>query len=393
MAKNAGELGKRTAFRPWSVRRLETDPRAAVLILSALVGVSVVLSPAGPAWGQCGSPTLNVMLTQTIEVFRVGDFDPSDAHFHPHVFTVVMCNDLAQSRHVMLGLVIESDTYGTLATGETAPFELEPGTTNISNQDLTEASGNYELEGYDISPDAEDLEELILELGYLPEGRYCFRLTMEPAGDGPYDFSAITVENCLTVTNPLNLEILLPGAPFGEDLPLVLSTHPQFQWTSRASSWRVRIAEVEPGDASGEDVLENVPVYEAELSPPDVLGGGGAGTISWIYPSAGEDLEGGKSYCWQVTALVETSGGTEEIESEVFCFRRWDPADLGTEPLLEALALIMQQLQDELGAELEGMTPTGGVLVDGQAVDLETLRGILEDIASGKLEVQEIRLE
>ncbi len=362
-----------------------------VAIAAAL---AVWVAAAGTAWGQCpGSPTLTVDLNYGIEVFRVGDFDPSDTHFHPHIFTAVMCNDLGEAREVKLSLIIDSDVYGTLGTGETTPFELDPGPITISNRDLTEASGIYELDDYHVTPEADELEELVLELGYLPEGTYCFELTMEPAGDGPFDFSAIVVEDCLTVTNPINLELIQPGAPFGGECPYVLSAHPQFQWDSRASRWLFRIAEVEPGDASGEDVMENVPVYEAELEPDDVFGGGTAGAISWSYPSAAEDLAPGTTYGWQVTAFVQTSGGTEEIPSEVFCFQRWDSEDAASERILEALFQIMPELLDLLGPALEGLTPTGTILVDGESVDLAELETIINDIASGRLEVLEAEIE
>jgi hypothetical protein len=332
-------------------------------------------------------------LDRTIQVFRLGDFDPSDTHFHPQVLSALMCNDLDEPRSVALSLVIDSDVYGILATGQTMPFDLAPGETQVDNRDLTEASGIYELEDYNITPEAEDLEELVRDLGYLPEGVYCFRLTMEPAGEGPHDFSPIEAMDCLTVTNPLNLEIIQPGAPFGDDLPAVVTAHPQFQWSSRASHWQVSIAEVEPGDGSGEDVMENVPVYETELTSADVFGGGGSGTISWTYPTAGEDLVRGTSYCWQVTALVETSGGTEEIVSEVFCFRRWDPVDLGSGPLLEVLSQILAQLEDQLGPELEGMVPTGTVFLDGEPVDPATLQEILDAISEGELDIEQLRIE
>jgi len=364
--------------------------RRSLVIALAMAGWLV---PAGQASGQCAAPELTLTLNHGIEVFRVGDFDPSDTHYHPHILTVVICSDTTEVRQVKLGLVIDSDVHGILGQGETGPFDLLPGNITISNRGLTEASGIYELDNYHVTPEADELEELILELGYLPEGTYCFHLTMEPAGTGPHDFSPITVEDCLTVTNPINLELIQPGAPFGGECPYVLSSHPQFQWNSRASSWIIRIAEVEPGDVSGEDVMEHVPVYEAELGPSDVFGGGATGTISWNYPSAGEDLTRGASYCWQITALVETSGGTEEIPSEIFCFQRWDPEDEGSGQILEILSRIMPGLLEMLGPELEGLTPTGMIMLDGEFVDLAKLEEIINGIASGDLEVLEARIE
>lgn len=356
-------------------------------VLACLVSFAV----HGAAHAQC--PRVDVLVTPGIEVFRVGDFNPDDTRFHPHIFTLQMCNDTDQPG-MTLAIEIFRRLGGSeelLASGETAPFSLGPAQVVLTNRDLTEGGSDYELEDYNVDPAGDELENQILALGYLPEGEYCFRLTLWDGGSAS-GTNVATGTGCLTPTNPLNLELLRPGTAFGGGLPLIFSAHPQFQWSSRATHWLIEIAESEPGDASGEDVLEHVPVYRDELDATSVFGFGG-GTVSWTYPSAAEDLDRGRAYCWRITAHVLTSGGEEDVSSQIFCFRRWDAADLAAAPVAEALEAYLDDLMEDLGPELEGLVPTGVVLVDGVAVDATELRQLLEEMKSGKIEVLERRIE
>lgn len=355
------------------------------LVLAGPV-LACMLSVVAPVPAQ--AQTVQVLVNPGIEVFRVGDFNPDDTRFHPHVFTIQMSNDVEGD--VELALEIFRQAGGVqemLASGRTDPFLLGTTPVFITNRDLTESNGEYELQGYTVESEGQELEDQILALGYLPEGQYCFRLTLYEGG-----VSVSSSTACITPTNPLNLELRRPGTRFGGGLPLIFSAHPQFQWSSRASRWLIEIAQAQPGDASGEDVLDHVPVYRQELDASSVFGMGG-GTVSWTYPSAAEDLARGRIYCWRVTAHVQTSGGQEEISSEIFCFRRWDAADLAAAPVAEALEAYLEDLVDDLGPELEGMIPTGVVLVDGVAVDATELKQLLEDMKSGKIEVLERRIE
>lgn len=361
---------------------------------SVLLVAVLIMGTVSPSYGA----TVQLLLDQSIEIFRIGDFDPSDTALHPRVFTVIM-NDPGTVL-VRLRMTVTSDTYGPLAMGTTEPFELS-GSEIISNQSLTDTGSEYEFEDYDVQPEGDELENLVLDLGYLPEGSYCFLIELL---DADTEDPLHTAEDCLRVTNPINLELIRPGAPFGDALPRVLTRNPQFQFNSRARAWRFEIAKAEPGDGSGEDVMENIPVYETTICtdlssgtcPPGsqpAFGGGALGTVSWSYPSAAEELRRGRTYCWRITALVQASGGEEELSSEIFCFKRWDPSDIGAEQVAEALAAALPELIDELGAELEGMIPTGTVLVDGTAVDPAEVKKILDDIDSGKLVIIERRLE
>lgn len=363
----------------------------------ALLLAMAVAAHPGPAASQCTSPTLQLFLDRTIQVFRVGDFDPSDSHAHPDIFTVTICSDTA--RMVRLRLSVTSTAEGELADGGTDLFELPAGRTRLTNQDLTEQGGVHELRDFHVSPIADELNHTILETGRLPEGEYCFELELVDGTDGIS--IAPPARACLTVVNPLDLELLRPGAPFGETAPAAISLQPRFQWMSRAQCWRLQIAQVAPGDASGEDVMEHVPVYTTRLalSPGDCGGGpeevaiGGAGVVSWNYQSAAEDLLPGQTYCWQVTSLIQTSGGPEEHASEVFCFRRWAQDGQDAERVASLLERLLRRLLERSGADVEGLRPTGDVWVNDQVVDPAALEEIVDGVISGRIRIEDLRIE
>ena len=361
-----------------------------------LLGVSLVTLcglTATPVWGQCGVVNLTVIMDRgepPIELFRVGDFPLEDSRLHPQLFTIVITSET--ECEVIMRLEVESDRYGLLGSGETLAFDLPAGVTTIRNRELTDTRGDYDMPDFDTSPGADDLQERILDTGYLPEDRYCFTLILRESDSGD---ELTRGQGCLAVTNPLGLEILRPGQPFDDVLPLVVSRHPQFQWSSQARRWLFELCEAQPGDGAGEDVMENSPVFRTELACDGIdptlsvdCGPGRGGALSWSYPSAAEDLERGRTYCWRITSLIEASGGPEEVSSEIFCFRLCGPGDLAAEPVTRALEMIMAELLRMVGPELERMTPTGTVLVDGEAVDPSVLQEIAEGISGGRYEIR-----
>ncbi len=361
-------------------------------LLGALAG------HAGIATAQCESPSAQILLDQTIEVFRVGDFDPSDTHFHPGIFTLSICSD--RVRNARLKLTVSSTSRGALAEGESDVFALAAGTITLTNQDLARSGGVYELRDFEVQPEGEELEDSVLGTGRLPEGEYCFEIDLLDGDDGTP--IAPRTRACLLVTNPLDLELLRPGAPFGEPPPAAFDLLPQFQWASQARCWRLTIARAEPGDASGEDVMEHVPVYTTLLTlGEDECGAGdaetaqgGAGLITWSYPPSAEDLLADQTYCWQMTAVVETSGGTEEFQSEVFCFRRSTPGSHDAARVASLLEMLVRRIREHQGAPLDdGLQPTGEVWLNGQAVDPLALQEIVDGIVEGRIRIEELRLE
>ena len=114
-----------------------------------------------------------------------------------------------------------------------------------------------------------------------------------------------------------------------------------------------------------------------------------------IYPSsvAAIALDPSATYAWQVKRLVETSSGTQELESQIFWFKMEDPESgvVGAN-VDDEVSQMIDQIQDIQGVsgELEGFTPTGQVLIDGRPVDLNALRELLELVLGGQLQITSI---
>jgi hypothetical protein len=111
-----------------------------------------------------------------------------------------------------------------------------------------------------------------------------------------------------------------------------------------------------------------------------------------IYPSSVEaiQLEAGASYAWQIIRYVETSSGTVDIESPIFWFKMEDPAaGVVGASVDEEVDQMIDQIQEMqgVGDQLEGYQPTGQVIVDGQPMNLNALRNLLEQILNGQLQV------
>ncbi len=352
--------------------------------------VILALAPAGLAQF-CTDMTEGLELSMEdlglgmIEVFYLSDFDPSDTGMHPILFRFSMSNAEAGDRTLTLGFEVSS-AEGTLVQGESDPFVLADGEMrSATNQDLSDAAHPFQLGSYDISAAGDELEQVVTQTGYLPEGEYSFRLALIEEGTGELEYCYLRTY----VRNPRTVTLTFPGGPFATSLPLESSLLPQFQWESRAGRFSFRLCPVLPGDASGEEAMENQPVYE-DLD----FSTGFTGTHSYLYPPSAEVLDHGRSYCWQVEAIVYTSSGELRFPSEIYCFEMEAGASLTPyDDLLHALLLLLPPgMLDDVLAKLQGFQSTGEITVDGMTVSDDELPLLLETMLSqgwtvGRVEV------
>ena len=338
------------------------------------------------------------LFRQDIQVLYLHDLDLTSLNSGPPLFYVNMRNDSQDNRQVILRLVVESDNpdYGRIAEGASKPFWLGHGETRtITNKDLSESGGDIELADYTIYDSAKKLADAIFATGKLPSGIYRFILTLSDVND-PTISDQATVE--LNITNPTTIQLVSPGALVEEgEVPTIFSTLPQFVWDSNAREFEFTVCEKLPSNSSPEDVMQNEPRYRTRTNEK-----------SLIYPSSGAyPLEEGHTYYWQVKAIVPTSSGTVELESEIWGFKIGSTggemaaggAAAGTmSPIFQNV--LSSVLGDNAfgslfgeGGELFNCTPTGKIYYKGQPITMQDLQALLQDIRSGKLEVVDFRIE
>jgi len=335
---------------------------------------------------------------EDIQVFFLSDFDLTGTGASPLIFWVRLENQTGVGRDVSLSLTIESQNYGIIAEGTTEPFTLGPNEIEeITNQNLFSQVGRYKLQNYSIEDAvAEDLKNIILQTGKLPSDTYIFRLTVQDAADPSI---SDTEEIVLNITNPTTLDLISPGARVdGGELPEIYTTLPQFQWNSNASRFEITICEKLPTNTSPEDVMNNTPRFQHILPDPPEF----PDPLSLQYPSTGAwPLEEGKTYYWQVKALITTSSGTVELESEIWGFKIGNLTRGALAPeMLRILSILRDLLGDEVidgllgeGGELEGFRPTGVVLEDGRRITLEELTTLIEKLRRGELQITSFFVE
>jgi hypothetical protein len=355
---------------------------AAAVALGAIVAVST--GAPSPAFAQFTNTNPSVMTVTdlgltNVEMFFVSDFDPSDIGLHPLLFRIEVTNpDASNPTSFRLQFTVTGEAE--LIDGETDPIDFAPSERKFAtNRDFTNEGSEFDLDRLSISTEAKDLEDVILETGFLPEGVYAFELILTENGT---EVARSTGE--VNVTNPRNIELIAPGDTFGGRLPRVTNPFPQFQWVSLASQFRFVLCPVLPGDTSGEEVMENQPVFHTIT-----------GLNNLAYPASAEQLANNHRYCWQVTSIIDASGGPFEVPSDIFCFRMSTgiPVQAFNEIMRTITANMPGEVMDAIMTQLREYSPTGVVTVGGRQVSVSDLTTLLEQLRAqgwrvGDVEVQ-----
>ena len=361
------------------------------LLAGVLIAVGVLSASAAQA-------QVSVVITwhqPDIRSFYLSDFSPTDTGSHPDLFTVGLVNSGGVPVSVELELEIRRET-SVLLQARTGAFTLDPGPRLLTNRELPRTEQEYTLKDYEITDTAENLAERTLQTGLLPSGRYTFELRAFAGGTQSLLGSG---NHVITVSNPSRVDLIAPGSSFGATLPVVATLNPQFFWTSDAlepgttaagqptllaARFRLRVVKVDDA-SSGEEAIQRFPVWEQIAE----------GRTNEFYPSSVQaiPLEPGATYAWQVERLVVTSGGTREIESDIYWFQIEDPgAGVFGAGVDQEVQNMMEQISDlqGMGDQLKGYQPAGQVLVDGVPVNTNALKELLARIVQGQVQVTSI---
>lgn len=348
------------------------------------------LAAASPVRGQLAPVGVSVQLLNTVEILYASDFSPFNQGQQPDFLSIVLQNGSTGPQTVVLEVVIrrEQPSAAQLFTGTSDPFVLQPGVRRITNRDLANGGSDVVIEHFDLSSEAEDVRDQLTRSGRFPAGTYTFGMNVRGAGAGVLIGSGqVTLE----LGNPSRVELLSPGRPFGENPEVITNPAPRFNWTAdvglaaAGSRYRIKVAPAD-GAASPEEAMQQFPAWDATLT-----------ATSALYPGSvsARPLEAGRTYAWQVTREVPTSGGSQFIASPIYWFRMAGEgttaaaggaaADLGAALQMENLGRALG-----LGGELAGFRPTGTVLVDGREWSAENLEALLRAILAGTVTVRSV---
>jgi hypothetical protein len=372
------------------------DARRGIVSLIGFGGLLLlfmVVLPLGAAAQSCDNvdPEIELSLVDlglgNLDIFYLSDLRASAEGMAPPLFQFSLTNHGAGDR--TLTLVLEmADQNGPLFAASTYPFELEAGQAiSGTNLELSSSGSIFELGVLDLSDAGGDLEALILSLGFLPSGDFSLRLSLSDTTDGE-EISVCSFE--FSVSNPRTIELILPGAAFDGALPIESSPFPLFQWRSEATRFDFRLCPVLPGDGSGEETMGNEPAHEG-LGFTTAF----AGTHTWLYPPGAEVLAEGGRYCWQVSAIVPSSGGDIRFDSEIFCF---EMASTATAPGHDEILAMLEELLPpgtlaELRSRLAGLSSTGGITMNHEAISSAELAILLRTLLSSGWEVGNLEIE
>lgn len=303
----------------------------------------------------------------------------------PLLFSVRIQNLYPDSKQLVLHFGIKRDNQ-ILLDGTTEPFSIQaaPAQIYLTSQNLLSEGGQYALQNYDIGDATDELFDAILAQGKLPSGTYRFYVDIFIQENNQLiadDFVEITI------TSSTTLDLISPGQPAEAGQFMEIYTPlPFFQWHSTARKFRITVCEKLAINSSPPDVMNNEPRLQRIVE-----------NLSFFqYPPAGAwPLEEGKTYYWQIVALIPSSSGDVELESEIWGFKI---ANISNGMLSiyhqQLLNLLYSLLSDadmrtlfENGGALEGFTFTGVMLNNDRTITMEDLLAIIEQAVSDQISI------
>ena len=344
--------------------------------------------------------------TSDIQAFMLSDFNfTGQGTTGIELFQVTLANVSTRDLDLKLTLHIQAEIYGVMAEGQTDNFSLNAGETlQLTNKELFSWGNTYTLRDYHISDIGDDLYKQLLSSGRLPADMYYFifelyeSATLNSLGQTVVRFN---------LTNPQNLDLISPGTVATSDTPILLhNPYPLFRWESDLYVFQLKIAEKLPDmedELSPEEVIQQRVIFDktfqinqstaySEINIDEQLP-----STLYPYPAIGAPvLRDGYTYYWQVTGFVKTSGGIEQVPSEIWRFQMALGASSALTPLQQQILYLVRELNPELfttEGSLFQFTPTEQVIGNGVPLEEQEILDILTELVDGEHDILEIVVE
>jgi len=336
---------------------------------------------------------LDVFLTDG-GILYLNDLGLTQLDNAPLIFAVTILNFYPETRDISMRFGIRRGSQ-TLLEGESKPFSIggsnngNPGRLYLTNQNVLADGSPYSLQNIDITDATDDLLTGVLTSGTLPSGVYEF--FVEIIDQSTFQMTDHQSEYVTISAAPTVLDLIAPGDPAGNpNLSEIYTTLPFFYWESNAKRFEITICEQMEFNSSPEDVMNNEPRVQQIVE--DVK--------FFQYPSDAWELVEGKTYFWRVTALVSSSGGETRLQSEIWGFRiaRVSSGTSGEhQQLLSYLTTLLDsRTMEELfqpGGRLHNFQFSGTVIQNGEAISLQQLNDLINEILQGKFSIKNFTVE
>ena len=256
-------------------------------------------------------------------------------------------------------------------------------------------NADVEIEGFTYNTTSvATLTDALLQTGRLPDGIYVFRIEVfikdESGG------SNLLEERHLFVRNRTTLDLISPGAR--QNCSSLFTNLPQFKWTSEADEFQLTVCEELPTNSGPDDIMRNPPRLNVRVKRMEDF----FDAPTFQYPPNALPLQEGKTYYWQVIAVIKhnvlsTTPEEIELQSPIWCFQVKALGDQSNSILFQQLLALLRSLGlngfEELfrpGGPLEGYQPTGTAIINGQQVNWAAL---LAEFGSGNKQVRSFIVE
>jgi hypothetical protein len=324
---------------------------------------------------------LTLQAPTNLQAYFLQDLNLSGQGLNQEVFRAVVVSEVPPTQVYFQFSLRNAQIL--VASGRSNNFTLNPGVLAITNLDLTDPGNPYTLQDYEITAEAQNIQNLALETGYLPSGIYIISLELREGADNTLLASD---EVIFSITNPFVTQLIAPAGTPG--FPGIAgSTLPLFVWSSQAGQYLLTICERATPDQDPESALQTTPNYQTDPSQPLT-------SSSFVYPAAGvKPLESGHTYFWQVTALVQTSGGLQPYLSSIGAFTVNTNPDPMAQRIMTAVQIIMNSGDVSILEELVGLQPNGAIRLDGIGVSVEDLEAIAAKTSRGECHLKMARVQ
>jgi len=269
---------------------------------------------------------------------------PAGVMLKNQLWNMLLVNGGNYNALVRVNLVlVDQKSNQPVLSASTMPFTLNKGARQIQAKDLGPIQYTYTSAAFHADQDPN---------GMLPVGTYQACYTILSAGKQ----GAPMVENCIQLNvDPLSPPLLNTPA----DEAKLYTDHPQFTWLPPTPvglfndlSYSLILVEVLPGQAKGDAIQQNIPLYSPGFIKEQFLN----------YPSSYRALDTARIYAWRIVAL---NNGLPAAMSDIWTFRVMAPE----KPALKTPGEAFVYLKRGLDASFAASGPTLKLTYDNVPAD------------------------